>query len=62
VGAPINTERVYPGEGVTAYYAIANVPQPTKDNSLTKLLLKTDGSNDPGYPPVYRLLKPVVNP
>lgn len=59
-GKPINSERVYPGGGTMAYYVIADVPQPSKDNPLTKMLFKLNANNDPGYPPVYRLLKPVV--
>lgn len=61
-GSPINSQQVYPGGGATAYYVITDVPQPTKDNALTKMIFKLNANNDPGYPPVYRLLKPVVTP
>lgn len=61
-GKPINTQQVYPGGGTTAYYVISDVPQPTKANPLTKMIFKLNANNDPGYPPVYRLLKPVVTP
>ncbi len=51
----------YPGQGVTTYFIIANVPQPTRNNPLTKLILSDPGmQNDSGYPRVYRLLNPVV--
>jgi hypothetical protein len=61
-GNPINNQQVYPGGGATAYYVINDVPQPTKDNPLTKMIFKLNANNDPGYPPVYRLMQPVVTP
>ncbi|MHB8147838.1 MAG: hypothetical protein ACYDGM_11355 [Vulcanimicrobiaceae bacterium] len=60
-GAPLTTANIFPGQGMTLYYAIANVPQPTKANPVVKLLLQYTANNDPGYPPVYRLLHPVVH-
>ena len=51
----------YPGEGVTTYFIIANVPQPTQQNPITKLILSDPGmQNAPGYPKLYRLLDPIV--
>lgn len=61
-GNPLTSRKVFPGQGITVYYTIANVPQPTKGNPLVKLILKYTANNDPGYPPVYRLLHPVVSP
>jgi len=53
----------YPGEGVTTYFIIANVPQPTQQNPITKLILSDPGmQNAPGYPKLYRLLDPIVKP
>ncbi len=61
-GAPLNSSNLFPGQGMTVYYAIVNVPKPTKSDPLVKLLLRYTANNDPGYPPVYRLLHPVVTP
>ena len=61
-GDPLTSRKVFPGQGITVYYTIANVPQPTKANPLFKLILKYTANNDPGYPPVYRLLHPIVSP
>ncbi len=61
-GNPLTSRKVFPGQGITVYYTIANVPRPTKDNPLVKLILKYTANNDPGYPPVYRLLHPIVSP
>ncbi|MHB8141160.1 MAG: hypothetical protein ACYDHD_07930 [Vulcanimicrobiaceae bacterium] len=61
-GPEVNaSEKLYPGQGVTVYYVLSDVPQPSSSNPLTKLILKNNLSN-PGYPPVYRLLHPVVHP
>ena len=55
------TTNYYPGQGVTTYFIIANVPQPTTKDPLTKLILSDPGlQNSPGYPKVYRLLNPVT--
>lgn len=61
-GAPLKSNNLFPGQGMTVYYAIVNLPQPTKANPVVKLLLSYTANNDPGYPPVYRMLHPVVTP
>ncbi|MGC8484928.1 MAG: hypothetical protein ACP5O6_04765 [Candidatus Baltobacteraceae bacterium] len=61
-GSPLTPNNLFPGQGMTVYYAIVNVPRPTKANPLVKLLLRYTANNDPGYPPVYRMLHPVVTP
>jgi len=70
-GVPVSTAykqllynvNFYPGQGVTTYFFIANVPQPTPQNPLTKLIIgDTNNQNDPGYPKVYRMLDPIVTP
>ena len=60
-GAPVTTQKIYPGQGATLYYVVKNVPKPSSSDPLVKLIIKTDGSNDKGYPPVYRMLQPVVS-
>ena len=53
----------YPGQSVMTYFFIANVPQPTAQNPLTKIMVSSVSlHNDPGYPKVYRMLDPVVSP
>ncbi len=61
-GTPLTSQNIFPGQGMTMYYEIANVPNPTKGNPVVKLLLTYAANNDPGYPPVYRMLHPVVAP
>ncbi len=61
-GNPLTPNNLFPGQGMTVYYAIVNVPKPTKANPLVKLVLRYTANNDPGYPPVYRMLHPVVTP
>ncbi len=61
-GTPLTPKNLFPGQGMTVYYAIVNLPKPTKANPLVKLLLRYTANNDPGYPPVYRLLHPVFTP
>ncbi len=61
-GAPLTSQNIFPGQGITVYYAIVGLPKPTKGNPVVKLLLKYTANNDPGYPPVYRMLHPVVTP
>lgn len=56
-----SSRKLYPGQGATVDYTVPNVPKPTKGNPLVKLILKNTEHNDPGYPPVYRLLNPVVS-
>ncbi len=58
-----SSTNIYPGQGMTVYYFIENVPQPSKQNPLTKLVISDPSMyNDPGYPKVYRLLNPVLTP
>lgn len=56
----LQQKKLFPGQGATFYYAAGGVPQPTDDNPVVKLILKNTENNDPGYPPVYRLLHPVI--
>ncbi len=60
-GATQNNRKIFPGQGATFYYAVGGVPAPTIGNPVVKLILKNAANNDPGYPPVYRLLQPVVS-
>lgn len=60
-GAIQNNRKIFPGQGATFYYAVGGVPAPTNGNPVVKLILKYAANNDPGYPPVYRLLQPVVS-
>lgn len=57
------TTNFYPGQGITTYFFIANAPQPTQANPLTKLIISDPSmQNDPGYPKVYRMVHPVLTP
>lgn len=61
-GTMVHAYKIQPGQGMTFYYIVDNVPQPTHDNPVVKLLLKNTSSNDKGFPPVYRMLHPVISP
>ncbi len=70
-GVPVSTTykqllyntNFYPGQGVMTYFFIANAPQPTVQNPLTKIIVSDPSlQNDPGYPKVYRMLGPIVSP
>lgn len=52
-----------PGQGMTVRYSIPNVPKPTADNPVTKILVKPQnaGDNDEGFPKVFRMLSPPVS-
>lgn len=58
-GAPQTATNFLPDQGMTMYYAIANVPQPTKSNPVVKLILRYAANNDPGYPDTYYMKYPI---
>ncbi len=56
------TANISPGQGQTMYYAIPNVPHPTRSNPVARLVLRYAANNDPGYPDAYYMRYPIVSP
>lgn len=61
-GASQMTINIPPGQGLTVYYAIPNVPRPTRSNPVARLTLRYAANNDPGYPDTYYMRYPIVSP
>lgn len=60
-GTPQTATNFQPNEGMTMYYAIANVPRPTKSNPVVKIVLRYAANNDPGYPDSYYMIYPIFS-
>ena len=59
-GASQMTTNISPRQGMTVYYAIPNVPRPTRSNPIVRLILRYTANNDPGYPDTYYMRYPIV--
>ena len=52
-----------PGQGASVRFYIPNMPKPTADNPITKLILQPHNGtdNDAGAPKMFRMLNPPVD-
>ena len=59
-GSPLSAVNVQPGQVKTMYYAVTNVPKPSRSNPVVKLILRYAANNDPGFPDTYYLFDPCL--